>query len=134
MAKGIKKEIKWVVGSAVGVAVLVSVLFFISQNNQPNPLDSFAQCLNEKGAKFYGAFWCPHCQTQKAEFGSAQKYLPYIECSTPDGQSQLKICQEAGITGYPTWIFPDGSRIEGRASFAQLSNKSGCTLPAEASN
>jgi len=67
--------------------------------------DSFATCIKDSGATFYGAFWCPHCQEQKAAFGKAQKLLPYVECSNPDGKSQNLICEAAKITGYPTWDF-----------------------------
>jgi thiol-disulfide isomerase/thioredoxin len=31
----------------------------------PGKYDEFAKCLTDNGAKFYGAFWCPHCQAQK---------------------------------------------------------------------
>ena len=41
--------------------------------------DALATCLKDKGAVFYGAFWCPHCQAQKKEFGSSAKLLPYVE-------------------------------------------------------
>ena len=40
-----------------------------------------ARRLKAAGAKMYGAFWCSHCQEQKAEFGAAaQADLPYVEC------------------------------------------------------
>jgi len=35
-----------------------------------------------------------------------------------------------GIEGYPTWEFPDGSRQSGEVPFSQLSERSGCPLPA----
>ncbi len=91
--------------------------------------DSFATCLKDKGAVFYGAFWCPHCQDQKKEFGSSAKLLPYIECSTPDGQAQTQICTDKKIEGYPTWIFADGSKLTGKATFEQLADKTSCPLP-----
>ena len=128
----------------IGVAVLLiavgGVLYVLSANKQVSnnspvntgtPVAQFTQCLADKGALFYGAFWCPHCQDQKKLFGDAQKLLPYVECSTSDGNGQTQICKEKGITGYPTWMFADGSKAEGKQSFAQLSEKTGCTLPAE---
>lgn len=43
--------------------------------------DSLAKCLSDKGVKMYGAFWCGHCQNQKAEFnGNLEKYNIYVEC------------------------------------------------------
>ena len=96
------------------------------------PKAAFAQCLADKGVKFYGAFWCPHCQAQKKLFGSqAVKKLPYIECSTPDGKSQTQECKDAGITGYPTWKFTDGSVQTGELTFTQLADKTGCAVPTE---
>jgi len=106
-----------------GIALAVWV--YIS----PGRYDAFAQCLTEKGAKFYGAFWCPHCQAQKKMFGRSAKYLPYVECSTPSGKGQLPICKEKRIEGYPLWEFADGERTSGEVSFADLSRKTDCPLP-----
>ena len=91
--------------------------------------DSFASCLKEKGAVFYGAFWCPHCQNQKSLFGSSLELLPYVECSTPDGNGQLQACIDKKIKNYPTWEFKDGSRMTGEISLSALSLKTGCELP-----
>lgn len=92
-------------------------------------LVNLANCLAEKGAKFYGAFWCGHCQNQKEMFGEAEKYLPYVECSTEDGKGQLDVCKEKNIVSYPTWEFSDGSREAGELSLEKLSEKTGCQLP-----
>ena len=91
--------------------------------------DTFTTCLKDAGAIFYGAFWCPHCQNQKKLFGSSEKLLPYVECSTPDGNSQTQICIDKKITGYPTWEFQDGSRLTGEIPLAQLAEKTSCVLP-----
>lgn len=92
-----------------------------------NPLGGFARCLTNNGVKMYGADWCPHCQDQKKAFGDAFKFVDYIECADPvNPRVQAKACSDADITGYPTWIFADGKRIEGKASFDQLAIKSGC--------
>ncbi|MFA6393186.1 MAG: hypothetical protein WCW54_03820 [Candidatus Paceibacterota bacterium] len=94
----------------------------------PSKLDGFAQCLKTSGAEFYGAFWCPHCQDQKKEFGSASQYLPYIECSNPDN-SQTQICIDKKIESYPTWIFKDGSILAGKLELTTLAEKTQCVLP-----
>jgi thiol-disulfide isomerase/thioredoxin len=91
-------------------------------------LDQFAQCLKSSGAEFYGAFWCPHCQSQKKLFGSSKQYLPYIECSNPDN-SQTQICKDKKIEGYPTWIFKDGTQSTGELSLQILADKTQCPLP-----
>ncbi len=90
----------------------------------------FSLCINDSGAKFFGAFWCPHCQNQKALFGSSAKLLPYVECSAPSGQGDpLPVCQEAGVKGYPTWKFPDGTVKEGEVPLAEISTLTNCPLP-----
>lgn len=109
--------------------VVFGVAFAVIQSNRPGELDQFAQCINDSGATFYGAFWCPHCQNQKSLFGKSATLLPYVECSTADGQGQLAVCQEAGVEGYPTWEFADGSRLSGEVALQTLAEKTGCTLP-----
>lgn len=112
------------------LGVLATVLMR-SKSTPPGPgkYDTFATCLKDKNAVFYGAFWCPHCQTQKKDFGSSVKFLPYVECATPDGQGQTQVCKDKKIEGYPTWEFADGSRLTGEVSFQQLADKTSCVLP-----
>lgn len=95
----------------------------------PGKYDTFATCLGDKGAKFYGAYWCPHCAAQKKLFGTSVKLLPYVECSTPDASGQTQICIDKKIASYPTWEFADGSRLTGEIPLAQLAEKTSCTLP-----
>jgi hypothetical protein len=94
------------------------------------PIDTFAQCLGDAGAKFYGAYWCPHCQAQKKLFNNSKK-LPYVECSMPDGKAQTPVCITEKITGYPTWVFKDGTRVDGEQTFEELSTKTGCVVPVD---
>jgi len=100
-----------------------------SSGYNSDALTSFAQCIADSGSTFYGAFWCGHCQNQKAAFGGAQNLLPYVECSTPDGRGQLEVCAEAEIISYPTWEFPDGSRRSGEVPLQTLAEATGCELP-----
>lgn len=95
----------------------------------PGKYDEFATCLKDKGAVFYGAFWCPHCQATKKLFGSSQKLLPYVECSTPDGNGQTQACIDKGVKSYPTWEFADLSRLTGEIPLEQLAEKTSCVLP-----
>ena len=122
-----KKTFIIIVASAI-LIVLISVIL-VKYSNTPSKYDGFASCLSEKGAKFYGAFWCPHCRNQKNIFGKSSKNLPYIECSTPDGNGQLAVCTEAGIESYPTWTFSDGSKETGELSLEKLAEKTTCQLP-----
>jgi len=126
MSKGTKSTLIW---SVVGLAILAGIFFLVTTNSKPGKLDEFARCLKDKGAVFYGAFWCPHCQNQKTMFGKSAKLLPYVECSTPDGRGQLAVCQDKKVEGYPTWEFVDGSKESGEVSLNRLSEKTGCPLP-----
>lgn len=97
--------------------------------SKPGQLDGFAQCLKDQGATFYGAFWCPHCADQKKMFGSSKKLLPYVECSTANGQGQLSVCRDKAIESYPTWEFSNEERETGTLSLQELSEKTSCALP-----
>ena len=120
----------YLIGGLIVAIAIIGIVFFEAKNNSgPGQLDAFATCLKDQGAIFYGAFWCPHCQAQKALFGKSAEKLPYVECSTPDGSAQTQVCIDKGIQGYPTWYFANGTSTEGELSFAQLSSYTGCTLP-----
>lgn len=128
-----KKIILW---GVVIFIILFGLMVFMRSRDNTDPtakgnLDVFTQCLADKGLKFYGAFWCPHCQAQKKLFGTSEKLLPYIECSTPDAQEQTEVCKEKKIDGYPTWEFPDGTRQNGEIELSVLSKKSSCPLPTD---
>ncbi len=131
------KNVK-IFASVIGLLILGIIGLVLLQNKGASPAqtgkyDALAQCIKASGANFYGAFWCPHCQAQKAMFGSSAKYLPYVECSTPDANGQTQICIDKKITSYPTWILKDGTRLptEGYSgiSLATLAAKTSCTLP-----
>lgn len=115
---------------SLGIATLAIVAIVGAMFTGPGAkYDGFAQCLGTKGATFYGAFWCPHCQNTKALFGSSAEYLPYVECSESDGKTQTPICKEKNINNYPHWTFADGSVIEGEVTLQQLAEKTQCELP-----
>ncbi len=126
-----KNKSKNTVWQIIGFLVIVGamVLIALPKKAETSELADFAQCLSDNGAKFYGAHWCPHCKNQKEAFGPAAKYLPYIECATPSGQGQQKVCVDNNITSYPTWVFADGSRESGNLSLSTLATKTNCTLP-----
>lgn len=123
------KKTSWIALAVVAVLIGGGIYWAVKQGSKPGRLDGFAQCLKTKGATFYGAFWCPHCQNQKKLFGSSQKYLPYVECSNPSGQRQTQICIDQKIESYPTWEFADKSRLTGEIDLRTLAEKTGCTLP-----
>ena len=108
------------------LALLGGGILLVSRGQQPviTGLDDFAKCLADKGAVMYGAAWCSHCQKEKKAFGESFKYITYVECPLDP-----KKCLEADIPGYPTWIFGDGTRLEGEQGITNLSEASGCALP-----
>ncbi|MFA7216947.1 MAG: thioredoxin domain-containing protein [Candidatus Paceibacterota bacterium] len=112
----------------IALLFIGGVVFVIVSPAKGGEYDTFTQCLKDSGAKFYGTFWCPHCKNQKAMFGKSVKLLPYIECSTPDGQGQLQVCKDAQITGYPTWEFANGERLTGEVALEDLAAKTSCPL------
>ena len=116
----------WVLVVAVVIGGLV---WLIRAPGKPGRLDAFASCIKESGATYYGAFWCPNCKNQEALFGRSARLLPRVECSTPDGSGQLKVCQDADIKGYPTWDFANGTRESGTLPLERLSEVTGCLLP-----
>ena len=123
-----KNSVKAVIGIFV-IAIVVAVLISFQNTAEPGKYDDFAKCLTDKGAIFYGSYWCPHCQSQKQMFGDSVEYVPYVECSLPDKAGQNKMCNDAKIESYPTWEFNDGEKISGLLSLFDLSERTGCTLP-----
>lgn len=119
------KKFMWIVVVVIVIGGLIA--FLVVQARKPGKYDTVAQCINDSGAVFYGAFWCSHCQATKAMFGKSARLLPYVECSEPDGSGQLAVCKDKNIEGYPTWEFADGSRLGGERSIEELATKTSCT-------
>lgn len=117
------------------IAIALGVFLYVRNIPPANgKYDAFAKCIANTSTTFYGAFWCPHCQAQKKDFGSAAEYLPYVECSLPDASGQTQVCIDKGIESYPTWYFPDNSSSTGEKSLDFLSQKTGCPLPTSTGN
>ncbi|MEK6967760.1 MAG: hypothetical protein AABX51_03965 [Nanoarchaeota archaeon] len=116
----------WIIG--IAVIVFGSIGYAAYSSSTPGEYDDFAKCLGDKGAIFYGAFWCPHCKEQKQIFGKSAKYLPYIECALPSGQGTTEVCNQAGVKSYPTWEFADGTKQTGKLSILELSRKTNCSI------
>lgn len=124
------KNTKYIIGLVILAISLAIILPYFNKEEDTGPgkYDEFAMCLKEKGAIFYGAFWCPHCRDQKKLFGNSAKLMPYVECSTADASGQLQVCADKKIEGYPTWEFADGSRITRSMTLQELVDKTSCPL------
>ncbi len=113
--------------------LLISISIFTLACERDTTYDNFTQCLADSGTIFYGAFWCPHCQSQKELFGDSDDLLPYVECDANGKDANPAACTAAGVKTYPTWVFPDGNIETGTKSLKQLGEWSSCPLPGEES-
>jgi hypothetical protein len=114
---------------AVTIVVVFAAAYYFIWHRRTSHLDAFAKCLTIKQAKMYGAYWCPHCEDQKEKFGSSFQYAPYVECGIKGAKGIAQVCTDAGIKRFPTWVFADGTRIEGGRELDFLGEKAGCSLP-----
>jgi uncharacterized membrane protein/glutaredoxin len=116
------------VGSGIAAVLVLHLYYAGVWGDAPKPEDPWIQGLAEhltvSGAKFYGAYWCPHCNEQKEMFGGSAKRLPYVECS-PGGPSapQAAECNTKNVQSYPTW-FVNGERLTGTQSLETLAQAS----------
>jgi uncharacterized membrane protein len=116
-------------GTAVVVVIALilhfSGLFDPAAGPEKSQLKALAVHLHDSGARFYGTYWCPACQKQKALFEASADRLPYIEC-TPDGRKgpYNATCVMNNIREYPTWII-GGRRYTGVVPVAELARISG---------
>ncbi len=125
--KSISSSTALIAGALLVVVGLLGYAVF--HTAAPSVNDGFAQCLTEKGVKFYGAWWCPHCTAQKKLFGTAFSKLTSIECSPNNTKSMSVQCKNDGIESFPTWVFSDGTKLAGEQSFNKLAEKTKCELP-----
>jgi len=123
------KKLEKIISILIVVAVVGGLIFFFyNKSQEPGEYDEIAQCLTDKGVLMYGAWWCPHCEAQKDEFGKSFDLINYVECALPGRQSggQTEECVDAEIKSYPTWKFPDGTVITGEQSPNKLAEIAQC--------
>jgi len=126
---------------AIIVVAILGLVFGLNKSASQSPssvsntaMAEFGECVTNSGAVFYGAFWCPHCNDQKELLGEAMESIEYVECSTPDGNSQTRECIDKAIKSYPTWIFGDNSFKTGALGLSELASKTGCVAPTQSVN
>lgn len=102
--------------SAIVLVIIIGIALAWQASRGPSKYEPFAQSMKDTGLKFYGAFWCPHCQAQEKALGMSRQSLEkmglYIECSPANGQGQTKACIDAQIESYPTWVYEKGLSLK----------------------
>ena len=123
-----RKSLPFPIGVAIalvlGLHLHFSGVFDPAAGPEDPYLKSLATHLRDSGARFYGAYWCPACQEQKALFTASVDRLPYVEC-TPEGRGGTRAvdCLTRNIQDYPTWII-DGQRYTGVIGVERLARVS----------
>ena len=121
-----------------------NTLYVPARVKRPKSTDQaneLAEYLSRTGAKFYGAYWCPHCSRQKEMFGReawsvlAKGYGSgrgaYVECSPKGYGADVLACSKAGIDGFPTWRFGNGKEGSGEMTLDRIAEMSGFTAPGD---
>jgi len=117
------------IGSAIVIVFVLfmhfSGVFYRAAGPEQPYLKALAVHLYDSGARFYGAYWCPVCQQQKALFEASADRLPYVEC-TPEGRGGVVnfACVANNVNDYPTWIV-QGRRHTGVVPVDELARLSG---------
>lgn len=128
----------WLLQTGTVALIAVAGMHFVYSgfiNRSAGPEDPYlrglAIHLTAQGAKFYGAYWCPHCQDQKKLFAASAERLPYVECSPggPQGPSAPE-CIAQGIRSFPTWVFANGDRVTAVQQPDDLARRVGYVAPA----
>jgi uncharacterized membrane protein len=117
-------------GGVVAAATIVLAYgIFIDVVGPSTPYqEGLARHLAATGARFYGAYWCPHCREQKELFGGAAALLPYVECDPGGAGARPELCAMAGVKVFPTWVI-GGTRHDGLLPLDALARLSGFTPP-----
>jgi thiol-disulfide isomerase/thioredoxin len=112
---------------ALAISLLIiavgTLWYFSSPRAASGDYSALALCIRDRGVVMYGADWCPHCKNEKARFGAAAEFVPYVECTT-----NAELCKAKGVERFPTWILPDGRHIEGDLPLEKLAAETGCPI------
>ena len=87
-------------------------------------LADLAKFMTAQGMVMYGAYWCPHCQEQKKDFGDALQYITYVECDPKGENANPDACAAKNITAYPTWIY-QGQKVDSNGKLVPISAAGG---------
>jgi glutaredoxin len=112
------------------LGIALTSIFFVGCTKLPDTtttgtgvinLDAFAQCLTKANVKMFGTATCSHCLAQKKIFGESFKYVQYVDCI-----ASPTMC--SNVAAVPTWLFADGSTLQGEQKLETLAAKTNCSL------
>jgi len=108
-------------GGLFVIAVVVIVVAWAIVSEPKVDTVKLADCLTEKGVIMAGTDTCPACIEQKRQFGNSFAKIEYKNCDY-----EPTWCLENNITGYPTWVFPDGTQYRGVQNLGFLQEQAEC--------
>lgn len=91
-------------------------------------LVAFAQALADAGVEFYGAAWSADTTQQRELFEDGGQFLPFTEVTNPN-RTPNQAAMANDITIYPTWVFPDDTRLTGVQTLQTIAQRSGVAIP-----
>lgn len=100
----------------------IGYAIYSGSSAQAKSMESFSQCLRDKGAVIYGNNWCQYTQKQMHMFGEQFSRLKYVVCD-----ENKALCDEKKITTTPTWEI-DGRMYPQVQTLEALSQLSGCRI------
>lgn len=113
------KDLKIYLILVVIVVLIILGIFYLKNLFKENLDEKTAECI-AKNATLFSQTSCSHCIAQKQIIGEYIKLFRVIECD-----KEQEPCQEAEITGTPTWII-NGKKVEGTQSISKLKELAGC--------
>ncbi len=113
----------WGIGTASVTLAATAWLYAMAPEAWAPRQHALAAHLRQAGAVMYGAFWCPACRAQKAQFGPAADQVPYVECDSTGVNARPEQCARVGVRRYPTWMI-HGTRHEGLLTLDELATLS----------
>ena len=91
-------------------------------------LVAFAKAIDAAGLQLFGAAWDPDTTQQRRLFEDGADYLSFVEVTGPDRTPNV-FASLNNITVVPTWIRPDGTRLEGLQTLQQLADFASVAIP-----
>jgi uncharacterized membrane protein len=127
----IRANVSKILPISILIVILVISGSFLFQSNGElrattanNYQIALAMHLREIGATMYGSYQCSHCLAQKHFFGTAFKFINYVECDPKGKDADPSFCISKGVTSYPTWEI-GGKYFLGARSLKELARISG---------